>query len=315
MKGILGIVLFLLTLCFGTASAFSADLKTISSEAEKGDSIVRSGYGQIVYTMTRVDSLSARTKQKDQELTSSLLPGQTMIIQNYTEVFIDMSFDGPRIRNDISTIFNCPDGTSFSSHWLSSYDGNQTEELHLDSLGPNGFITPRGYVRTENVIRVHQYDPRYYGNAVFNVPVATFVGGLCREGSLENIRISGEETIDGIVCDIVEADVAKSDKAYKVWLAAEYNYRPVKYELRTSEGLEEVINSFKQYGDVWFPEMITVQKYYFDGKQFVIEKRMTLDVDDRFEVNSVLEREVFDIDFPRGLSVYDFRTGENYIKE
>ena len=58
----------------------------------------------------------------------------------------------------------------------------------------------------------------------------------------------------------------------------------------------------------------SIKIYYFDEitDKEVLSKREALNVQDDFKLNIELPDNLFEIDFPVGLMVYDYRTGDRF---
>jgi hypothetical protein len=209
-----------------------------------------------------------------------------------------------------------PNGKTFNRCWQSAYNGEKMDLLRLDGIGTNSLILPIGSIQKNNIIFVDRYDPRYYGMCVFGIPVAVFLEGSALEGNLQNLKITGEEALDTILCTTVEADVVDSDIHYKLWLDQGKMYRPLAIEKKTKTGLTSIHNTFKEYdGNIWFPDNISVKTFYLDTdtQKFVLDEHFTLSVQPDFTVNTEVDDSLFEIAFPKGLSVYDNRTGSSVI--
>jgi outer membrane lipoprotein-sorting protein len=154
------------------------------------------------------------------------------------------------------------------------------------------------------------------GNAVQGVPVGKFLRGTAKEGALQNVRITGEEVLDGVSCQVVEASVVNSDVTYKVWIAPDRMYRPVKTEIRTGTGIKEVRTQFRQYGEVWFPSQIIVELLFsLDGSNPEFRNRTTLTVDKDYQINTDVSDTLFQLRFPKGVKGYDWRTKTTFIAQ
>ena len=90
-------------------------------------------------------------------------------------------------------------------------------------------------------------------------------------------------------------------------------YRPKHLEINSSDEIISVHNFFREHsGGIWFPEYILKEEYYINestGKK-ELYTRETLTIDKDFEPNVDLPSNLFEIEFPSDLMVYDYRTGQ-----
>jgi len=74
-----------------------------------------------------------------------------------------------------------------------------------------------------------------------------------------------------------------------------------------------ISNTFRSYEeDLWFPKQVVAEEYAIDkvtGKR-ELHSRTALIIHDDFMVNIDLPDEMFEIQFPKGLEIYDFRIGK-----
>jgi hypothetical protein len=274
------------------------------------------GKGRVSYSWVRVDSTSDRAKELIQKALDETPPGATKVIVYNKTIDIYYAFNGPKIRCDENTIDFLPSGRTFNRWWQSAYNGEKMDLLRFDGIGTNGLIHPMGSVQANNIIFTDKFDPRFYGMGIMGIPVSVFLNGTANEGTLQNLRITAEELQDGIMCKVIEADVVNSDLHYKVWLSPLQLYRALHVEKRSHTSLIVVHNTFKEYlNDIWFPKDISLKTYYFDEstKTFLLEEQLLLAVQSDFEINTDVPNSVFEISFPKGLSVYDIRTGKSSI--
>jgi hypothetical protein len=295
-----------------------ADLQTLAEGAEYGDALLLNGKGKIQYAWALVDSLSPRILAEKQQKLSSVQKGRRIVWTNSREVDVTLAFSGVNIWMERK--FRTPtgkDGKNQLRTWRCAYDGEKVNFLRLDGIGKNGLVRPAGDVRQRDILQEDQYDPRYYAGAVQGVPVGAFLRGTAKEGALQNLRITGEETVDGIPCQVVEASVANTDVTYKVWIAPGRMYRPVKSEIRNNAGVTVARAQFRQYGgEVWFPSRVTVERILFiDGSAPVLNDRYILTVADDFQINAGVSDALFQLRFPKGLKVFDWRTRATFTAQ
>ena len=292
---------------------YAVTFEELSEGAKYGDALVTSGQGKIIYSWVREDSTSSRAKLQDLKAKEETPENKIRVRVNTKRVDLNYAFSGPKVRCDEKSIDLMPTGKTYQRNWQSAYNGEKVDFLQLDGTGANGLVRPKGAVRSDTaILRSDKFDPRFGATSILGVPVGSFLSGTSREGQLHDITMSGEETLDSVPCIIVEAAVSNSDIRYKVWIAPGQMYRPKKIEVKSDAGLKTITNVFKNHGgDIWFPELVTVNDYYFDettGKPILAE-RYSLTLADTYKVNTEISDALFWISFPKGLNVYDWRTG------
>ncbi|MHB9028252.1 MAG: LolA-like protein [Candidatus Latescibacterota bacterium] len=309
-------ILVMLLFLFLTSLAF-ADMQTLTEGADYGDALVLNGKGKMHFSLVLVDSLSPRIAVVKQERLKALEPGHFLVFFNSRDVDVSFAFSGVKVWMEEKTIAPLPTGKRHVRNWRIVYDGEKVDFLRMDGIGPKGLIKPMGEVRAKDILREDQLDPRYYANAVQGIPVGSFLRGTAKEGALQNVRITGEETLEGVPCQVVEASVADSDVTYKVWIAPGRMYRPVKAEIRDNAGVKVVRSQFRQYGgEIWFPSQVTVEQFLFiEGSAPVLNDRLTLTVAEDFQVNAGVSDNLFRLKFPKGLKVYDWRTNTSFTAQ
>ncbi len=292
-------------------------LDFIAEGADAGDVIVSSGKGIVRYEYVRIDSLGAKAREDDQAHYSRLDENTDVVIKNSERIVLNVAFKGDRIRCEELSRNMFPDGRPYTQQWIWAYNGEKMDLLRLDGLGDNDLIMPIGSVRTDNDIPLAKFDPRHYGMGILGAPVASFVGGALDDGKIEDITVVGEEVRDGVSCRVVQGTIAKTSETVKAWLPQDMMFRPVRVEIASAKGFVEIDNQFRKHADgSWFPKRTERREHYLaaSGKR-VLYKKEVLTVDDAFEVNVDIPSETFEIEFPRGMSIRDFRLGKNVLIE
>jgi hypothetical protein len=291
-------------------------IQSIQEAAQLGDNVIINGKGNIAFEWAKDDSASTRARELYQKAMDDTPAGAFKVIVNSKKIDLFIAFDGPKIRCDENTIDLMPTGKTFNRWWQSAYNGEKLDLLRLDGIGTNNLILPIGSIQKDNIISVNKYDPRYFGMCISGVPVSVFLQGNASEGKLQNLQITGKEIQNSILCTIIEADVVNSDLHYKLWLDPGKMYRPLHIEKQTKTGLASIQNTFREFeGNVWFPENISIKNFYFEtsSQTFVLEEHFSLSVSPDFVINTEVVDSLFEIAFPKGLSVYDIRTGSSFI--
>ena len=309
------IIVFLLYLQFGFYHApvdAQTELSTILAGASIGDMMITSGSGNLVYEYTRVDSLSARAQQKDQEHIAGTAPEVKTVIRNHETIDISFSFSGMKVRCDESSYNRLPTGTSFSQDWQWAYNGEKVDILQYDGVGENGLIIPRGSIRADYAPRINRFDPKYNGLTILGTSTGEFLKGTFAGNTVENLKAIRQETLDTVNCVVVSGNVVNTGDTITAWLAPGIMFRPKRIEYRSGDELTIVNNHFKEYsGGVWFPETISKALFYQDSKgQWVCYTKEKISVLKDFTINIDLPASLFEVQFPVGLWVYDYRFGE-----
>ncbi len=292
-----------------------SELKTIIEGADLGDMMVASGQGSLIFEYTRVDSISSKAQENDQIFLAGLSAGDKAVIHNREQIEMSFAFNGPKMRCNENSLNRLPTGTRYIQNWQWAYNGEKMDLLRLDALGKEGLIAPMGSVITDNVIPVHRFDPRFNGMEILGTPVGEFLRGSFGGNTVENLHVIGEEMQDGIICKVISGDISETGNTVKVWLAPSLMYRPKHVEIRSSDSIIIVHNTFREYtAGICFPELIVKKEYYIDrntGKE-VLYNIETLIVKGNFNLNIELPGSLFEVEFPAGLMVYDYRTGEEF---
>ena len=292
-----------------------SELKTIIEGSDLGDMMVASGQGSLIFEYVRVDSLSAKAQEDDRAVLAGLSEGEEAVIHNQESINISFAFTDPKMRCNENSINRLPTGGRYNQNWYWAYNGEKMELLRLDELGKEGLIIPIGSVKTDNVIPVNRFDPGFNGMKILGTPVGTFLRGSLGDGTVKDLQLVGEELQDNIPCEVIRGLIADTGNTITVWLAPNLMYRPKHVEIRSSDSIIKVHNTFREYTTgIWFPELIVKKEYYIDKKtdEEVLYKVETLAVQSDFALNMELPNEMFEVDFPIGLMVYDYRTGEEF---
>lgn len=315
---ITAVLLFLLLLGIPAFSAETSPvLEFIAEGADAGDAIVSSGRGIVRYEYVRIDSLGEKAREDDQAHFSRLDENTEVVIKNYERIVLNVAFKGSKIRCEELSRSRFPDGRPYTQQWIWAYNGEKMDLLRLDGLGDNDLIIPIGSIRTNNDIPLSKFDPRYYGMGILGAPVASFAVGDLDDRKIEGIAVAGEEVLDGVLCRVVQGTIAETKETVKAWLPQDMMFRPVRVEIAAATGFVEIDNQFRKHADgSWFTKRVERKEHYISasGKR-VLYKKEVLTVDDAFEVNVDIPSETFEIDFPRGMSVRDYRLGKTVLIE
>jgi len=308
------IIFMLLIGLFVTSNIYGIELDSVMTGSVVGDASIVSGRGSIRYNYTRVDSMGTKARENDEAFLSKLAPEMEAVIPNSETIEINFVFDGPKIKFIEKSTNVFPDGKTFPQHWQWAYNGEKLDLLRLDGL-KDGIIVPMGSVRSENEIPVHKFDPRYNGMSIMGTPVNEFLNGSLGDKSVENLGIIGEEAQNGVMCNKIQGKIKNSESTVTVWLAPNLMFRPVKVEIASFDTVTEIENSFREHtGGVWFPEQIRKNVYYLNANgEKELYSQETLNIQESFELNVEVSSDEFEIEFPKGLEIYDYRIAK-YIE-
>lgn len=297
-------------------TSYSQTLNEIESlviGAEYGDMTVVSGKGSVFYNYARIDSLSEKAKEKDNDYFSKVSENAKVVVRNTEDINVSFAFSGIQVRCDEISSNYLPSGRKYTQEWKWAFNGEKTDHFSLDGIGHNGLIIPKGSIRTEYVTRIYRFDPRYNGMKIFDTPIGNFLKGSLGDMSIENISVNGEEVIDNIPCKIITGHVSNTSDSITVWIAPSIMYRPKKIEYISLEEITVINNFFKQYETgIWFPNKTQQDIYYIDTNtnKRVLYSTETITVKDDFNINIELPSTMFEIMYPSKMKVFDYRLGE-----
>jgi hypothetical protein len=297
--------------------AQSIDMNEVIKIAEIGDALVESGQGTMLFTYVRKDSLSSYARQKDDDFIASLVGTQQGIIKNNEKIDLQYSFEGPKIWCQEIRQYKLPSGRWFDMDWQWAYNGEKLDLLRMDAIGDNDLIIPMGSVREHNDFPMDRFDPVMNGLFIQGTPVAEFLNGIYADSSVEDLEFTGYESIDALDCITLHGTLPGTDQEIQVWLVPRYNYRPLRVDVWDDMNrLEVKVDFYEIQPGIWFPSNIRKRMYYTDqtGKEKSY-KMEYLVIKDEFEINIDIPDGTFEVEFPVGMSVYDFRTGESNMIE
>jgi hypothetical protein len=287
---------------------YGTDFENSLNGSLVGDNAILSGRGSMTFSYARVDSMGTKAEEEDRAFRSNLASEMKAVIRNSENIEISFIFDGPKIKFIEKSTNIFPDGKTFPQHWQWAYNGEKLDLLRLDGL-KDGIIVPMGSVRTANEIPVHKFDPRHFGMGIMGTPVNSFLKGSLGGNAVKDLEIIGEETQNSIICKKFRGNIPDSKSTITAWLAPNLMYRPVKIEIESFDEIIEVQNSYKEHlGGVWFPKKVHKKTFYINSKsEKVLYAEEILQIQDDFEVNVEFDAQEFELEFPRGLKVYDYR--------
>jgi hypothetical protein len=144
-------------------------------------------------------------------------------------------------------------------------------------------------------------DVREYGLTRLGKPLSQYIA------EQSSARMGGQEIIGGNLCE--KLIITDNARTIKIWVDQEYGYRMRKLESEAEDVLVKIeVEDFQQIGGIWWPKQ-GVWEIYKKGN--LIEKR-------HLHVQGVtvpdnIPDSYFEIEFPSGTSVFDYRTGTNFM--
>jgi hypothetical protein len=196
-------------------------------------------------------------------------------------------------------------------HWIRAYNGEKMDWLTYDSYAPKWLIRPTGSVRTENVIPVNRYDPRYCGLYIDGIKVSSFIS--------DNVIYKGNEMVKNKNCEIFEKTINNGDK-YTVWLAKDIFYRPVRIKIEKKDlynnqrSILELIETTygTMHNNIIFPRETIKKRYTINEETNNLElsQKEKIIFSEECDLNAKIADSFFEVDFPKGMEIYDSRIGQ-----
>jgi len=275
-------------------------INDVIEEASYYDNMIKNGKGSFIYEFVVYDSLRIEAEYKEFFLKKSMESSGGTIKKYFQEKSkVVFAFDGPKIYYNV---INYTAKTSESK----AYNGEKTDFLFLQEMD-NGLIYPSGIIRNQSNI----------SNSEYNIMKYIKTGSLLKEAvsgsmfgkEIENVNYIGLEIIDEMVCKVFKIKYRSYDLTETLWLAADIYNRPIKIEIKSPKNINIYNIKYKEYTNIIFPAYREFKKYNIDtitGKRtLVFMKKIVLN--DDWEFNTTLPDTLFEIQFPRGLKVYDSR--------
>lgn len=301
----------------------ASEIDEIIEEAAFADGLVITGKGSLQWEYTHIDSTGERYENWKRDVNEKLQHEEKVIFHNFRKFDTFFAFKDNRMRCNQSFL-----EPNSSSEWIScnrqmAYNGEKTDFLLLDSNIENGVITPKGTISSNNQIPADTVDPRYHGMGIWGKPVGSFLEnpqivvepyGLLL---IENLELIGDNIEDDAECKVIKGELGNTNMDLTIWLATDQNYRPKKIVLSSPDKMIVIRNTFKKFdGVVWFPKLIKLEYYKYDNNsgEMILTSHEKIKLNHDYEINVDVSDNLFSLDFPAGLPVYDERTGKVIIK-
>ncbi len=312
------IILLIVFIIIGQVYAeenLSSDFDVFIKGTEFGDLILSSGKGNLTYEWIHVDSTNIENLVMNKNWKEGKL---YPLYKNYKKVDITFVFKGKKERSEVRYIRYMLDSATNKKivhmNLIRAFNGEKTDALYLHQE-ENKIIKPQGEIFAGNVIpKVH--NPLYYFNTVIGAPISSFLQGNFFNSKINNLQLIGEDMIDGLICKVFSGIVANSDSTITVWLAPKYMYRPPKIKIECNDGEMVQHNYFIQnHKGYWYSNQTIVENYYFkeNTNEKILNSREIITMHDDFEFNIELSNDLFEINYPRGIGIFDRRTYEKIL--
>jgi outer membrane lipoprotein-sorting protein len=303
---VLEAMIFLMTvfLLLGLSSFSQAlDLEEIIDGVKFNDSLVESGVGHI--TCKDEFSIEPKTGLSPEEEAKSWRSGSDK------EVFF--AFEGEKARCDVKYVLRqVGTGKEVQVKHEESFDGEKTMIFKYNIYGRviQAVIQSKKYFLTA-------YDPRIWSMPIIKEPPIPLASLLKKQtgGDIKvtSVSLLGNERLGNDTCYkiLVVTDKGK----IKLWINPNKGYRPQKIEQDEETPMKRrmiTLVTLHQYpNNVWFPSKIVHRTYAFDKRSnnYKLSSTKTIVIHDDFKINVDVPDELFEIQFPKGVKVYDRRIG------
>jgi len=214
------------------------------------------------------------------------------------EANIFFAFKGEKMRYDSERFFSKTHLFSKRRDILKqAFDGEKTIEYKCTYYPDEGTIFPGGSIKGSNAINMDNL-PINYGIAFYSESL----GDLLSHPEAELI---GTDTVNSEVCYRVKT--WSGDLPIEILVNGNRGFRAQEIRALNPQGAVQVMISISLdefEGGIWFPRAVKIQ--------FPTSVR-EITVDHDFKVNISVPDELFIIDFPSGVPVYDFRIDKSFI--
>ena len=267
---------FALALAQDTAEA-ELDLNSLLAAIKHHDALLKSGEGEIVYTLG-VPPFDADTLLDPD---TTIITGTIIFNTEKTRFVTEKSRFGPPGTMTLLT----PIGS-----WEIVPHKHRTPDYSFNTEGP----------RLINYF--HNVDPRRW-LTLRRKDLSIYL-------RIKNFQITGREVFNNSLCYVLEAKQGK--KSEKIWIAPEIGFQYLKHEYiipRPVDALDSdipmealTINrttiSYQQHGEIWFPKTVFSERAWVDFKpEDPIISGQLLEVKN-FKINHEIPPETFTVDIP-----------------
>lgn len=288
--------------------------------ARQGDEMVISGEGKLTFSYVRVDSASAKTRERDRKIIEEneepyrkprivaggkivKQPPEKIVMTNSSKSEIFFAFNDTYIRCDSKEYLQ-----SLSLENRMVFDGKKTIIGNRQKVND----TFHYYTSKGKQFFINTYDPRYNGIFIFGKPVTQVIKGKrvtmppyifsqdlelrLKEIEISGITSVGEALFENRQCRIFRGYDKSKRISFTVWLAQDLYYRPVRMEIDNGENLIVYVTTFRKYeNDVWFQVNTVIEQFYRDSitGEKILYSRAILKANDDFRINIDIPENVF----------------------
>ena len=289
----------------------------IIESARTGDVILSSGHCSITYNSSVVDTTShiALRQKKDLYAIAEAQDSRILETSNHVTVYVDVTFDDSRVRIHKKWDNVYVSGRIDTIEETRAFNGEKMDVRRTSVNNENGKSTYSASI-IPVCFKYNKYDPLHYGYHICGTPVYDFLTGSFGASGLDSIEMLGGEVVEGVECTVVRGNVARTDSIITAWLVPDMMHRPKRIEVDTSTARHCVTILYRQYNDyLWFPKDVRFESFYSEkkGDPLILAAVWTMTIDS-VELNVAVPDSVFEIDFPTGSMVYDFRTEQLLTK-
>ncbi|MDP2982530.1 MAG: hypothetical protein Q8O92_04280 [Candidatus Latescibacter sp.] len=285
--------------------AYPSEVNILLKNIAQCDSLIVSGKGSITY------EFFSQLQKRSSTVENPKMPAPP----DYQKVDIVYSFQGSKMRCDEKLLMQMPDGKSHPAEFHRAWNGEKTDNLTKEAIGPNGSFVSAGSVGKKNDVPYGKCDPRFNCININGEPIAVYINK-----NLSKLQLIGDETIENIPCKVLQGTRVMQNNmevTNKIWIAPSRMYRIMRWERSSNLGKIQTVNNTlrKIKDDIWFTEKQQIDTYRNDDttKEMKYWGKTVLSVSKDFTINITLPDKEFEIKFPTGLSIRDERTNSSFI--
>lgn len=254
------------------------DLKALLAAIKQHDALLKSGEGEVVYTLGELPFNTDNHSNPD-----------TIIISG------TIAFNAKNTRFDAEeTLFHSQGKTTIltpSGRWEIVPHKNRKPNYSFNTEEQPQLINP-----------FHDVDPRRW-LTLRSKDLATYL-------RRENFQIIGRDGFKNSLCYVLEAK--DGDRTEKIWIAPDQGFRYLKHESQFPRPvdaldsevpmealwIDRTIISYQQHGEIWFPEAVFNESAWLDFKpKDPIISGQQLEIKN-FKINHDIPPETFTVDIP-----------------
>jgi len=253
-------------------------LNTIIKNIKFNDSLIVSLKGEFEFVINSYLSPSVK----------KALEKSYLRLKPYEKSNVLWAVQGEKIRNDFISIDEKEDTTL---KYQRVFDGEVSTEFSPKDK--------RAYINDKKAIESYT-DPLFYVGLKHH---DGHYWGEVLEKNRDRVSLEKSDIIGDYSCYIIKIEL-EDGYVFKVWIAPEIGYRPVKVESYNSQKKLVYIKEpkYKKYTDnIWFPAEGVYSLYADNGKKWEEEKITVVEC----SINEKIPDDFFSIKFPSGTLIFD----------